>query len=70
MSPEQASEFYDQHTSKLYFPSLVGYMSSQPLIALRLGREKAIEYWRNMVGPTNPETARITHPDRYVTWVV
>jgi nucleoside diphosphate kinase len=63
LTPEQASEFYAEHFGKLFFPSLVGYMSSGPVIALVLAREKAVQYWRELIGPTNALKAKNTHPD-------
>jgi nucleoside-diphosphate kinase len=63
LTPEQASEFYAEHFGKLFFPSLVAYMSSGPIVAVALAREKAVTYWRELIGPTNTHTARMTHPD-------
>merc|ERR1712142_1050208 len=31
LSPEQASDFYVEHYGKMFFPSLVAYMSSAPI---------------------------------------
>ncbi|KAF6035083.1 hypothetical protein EB796_006608 [Bugula neritina] len=63
LTPEQASDFYAEHYGKLFFPSLVAYISSGPIIALALAREKAIAHWRDLIGPTNTLKARQTHPD-------
>ena len=63
LTPEQTSDFYAEHYGKLFFPSLVAYMSSGPVIAMVLARENAIAYWRELVGPTNAIKARETHPD-------
>ncbi|ELU16784.1 hypothetical protein CAPTEDRAFT_177417 [Capitella teleta] len=63
LTPEQASEFYVEHYGKLFFPSLVAYMSSGPVIALALARENAISHWRMLVGPTSVTEAKETHPD-------
>ncbi|XP_013390058.1 nucleoside diphosphate kinase homolog 5 [Lingula anatina] len=63
LTPEQASDFYAEHYGKLFFPSLVAYMSSGPIIVLVLSRDNAISYWRELVGPTNTLKARETHPD-------
>lgn len=65
LTPEQASDFYVEHYGKLFFPSLVAYISSGPVIALALAREKAISNWRELMGPTNTLKARQTHPDWY-----
>lgn len=63
LTPEQCSEFYIEHSSKIFFPSLVAFMSSGPVIAMELGRENAIAAWRELMGPTNSIKARETHPD-------
>ncbi|CAH1246534.1 NME5 [Branchiostoma lanceolatum] len=63
LTPEQASDFYAEHYGKMFFPSLVGYMSSGPIMAMVLARDKCIGYWRDLIGPTNTYKARETHPD-------
>lgn len=63
LTPEQASDLYAEHYGKLFFPSLVAYMSSGPIIALVIARNQAITYWRELIGPTNTIKARQTHPD-------
>ncbi|XP_041363572.1 nucleoside diphosphate kinase homolog 5-like [Gigantopelta aegis] len=63
LTPEQASDFYAEHYGKMFFPSLVAYMSSGPIMALVLARDQAISYWTELVGPTNTFKARETHPD-------
>ncbi|XP_064594404.1 nucleoside diphosphate kinase homolog 5-like [Liolophura sinensis] len=63
LTPEQASDFYAEHYGKLFFPSLVAYMSSGPILALVLARDNAIAHWRELIGPTNTIKARQTHPD-------
>ena len=40
-------------------------MSSGPIVAMILAKEKSISYWRELIGPTNTIKARQTHPDRY-----
>jgi len=64
LTPEQASELYSEHMTKLFFPALVTHMSSGPVIVMQLAREKAVSYWCELIGPTNPLRARITHPNR------
>ena len=64
LTPEQTSDFYAEHYGKMFFPSLVAYMSSGPIIAMVLARESAIACWRELCGPTNTNKARETHPDR------
>lgn len=63
LTPEQASDFYAEHYGKLFFPSLVAYMSSGPIIVLMIAKDSAISYWRELIGPTNTIKARQTHPE-------
>ncbi|XP_071957936.1 nucleoside diphosphate kinase homolog 5-like [Antedon mediterranea] len=63
LTPEQTSDFYAEHYGKMFFPSLVAYMSSGPIVAMVLARENAVEYWRELIGPPNCFRARETHPD-------
>ena len=64
LTPEQASDFYAEHYGKLFFPALVAFMSSAPVIVMVLSKEKAISFWRDLIGPTNSIKAKATHPDR------
>ncbi|XP_028408300.1 nucleoside diphosphate kinase homolog 5-like [Dendronephthya gigantea] len=63
LTPEQTSDFYAEHYGKMFFPSLVAYISSGPIVALVLGREDAISYWRQLIGPTNTLKARDQAPE-------
>jgi nucleoside diphosphate kinase homolog 5 len=63
LSPEQCSEFYSDHSSKIFFPSLVAYMSRGPVVAMELAKENAVQSWRNLIGPTNSKKARETEPE-------
>ncbi|KAF6769163.1 hypothetical protein AHF37_12565 [Paragonimus kellicotti] len=62
LSPEQASEFYAEHYGKMFFPSLVSYMSSGPIVVLVLAKENAIATWRELIGPTNSIKAKSIAP--------
>jgi len=63
LTAEAASEVYEQHMLKLFFPTLLQYISSGPVLVLQLAREKAVSYLQEICGPTNPLRARITHPN-------
>lgn len=67
LTPEQTSDFYAEHYGKMFFPSLVAYMSSGPIMVLNLARESAIPFWRQLIGPTSTQKARDQAPERYVT---
>ncbi|PAA87565.1 hypothetical protein BOX15_Mlig026811g3 [Macrostomum lignano] len=63
LTPEQASELYSEHFGKMFFPSLITYMSSGPIVALVIAKDKAISSWRELIGPTNALIAKQSHPD-------
>lgn len=63
LSPEQCSEFYSDHSSKIFFPSLVAFMSRGPIVVMELAKENAIQSWRSLIGPTNSKKARESEPD-------
>lgn len=54
----------------MFFPSLVAYMSSGPILVLILARESAISFWRQLIGPTNTQKARDQAPERYLMGLI
>ncbi|MGM0597575.1 MAG: nucleoside-diphosphate kinase [Myxococcota bacterium] len=52
-----AGSFYQVHRDKPFFPNLMKYMTSGPVIAMVLEGENAIKKWRSLMGATNPEEA-------------
>jgi len=40
-------------------------MTSAPIVAMVLAKENAIQQWRELIGPTNSNVAKETHPDRF-----
>ncbi|XP_078142245.1 thioredoxin domain-containing protein 6 [Centroberyx gerrardi] len=63
LSREMAEEFYKEHRDKPFFSQLVEFMSRGPCIMLVLTKENAVEEWRAMMGPTDPEQAKLSSPD-------
>ncbi|KPP74946.1 hypothetical protein Z043_105851 [Scleropages formosus] len=63
LSPEQCSDFYAEQYGTLFFPSLIVFMSSGPIVALVLAREQAIDSFKALIGPVNPTIAKETHPN-------
>ena len=57
LAPEQAREFYKVHEGKSFLDSLVGFMSSGPIVAAVLEREDAIDRLAGIVGATDPAKA-------------
>lgn len=60
---EDSEMFYTEHSGRFFYQRLVEYMSSGPLRAYILARDDAINYWREVMGPTKVFRARHTSPD-------
>ncbi|XP_050407607.1 thioredoxin domain-containing protein 6 isoform X7 [Patella vulgata] len=58
-----AEEFYAEHKDKEYFNDLVQHMCSGPTMFMVLSREDAVSGWREAIGPTDPEKAKVEVPD-------
>ncbi|KAG8464300.1 hypothetical protein KFE25_003363 [Diacronema lutheri] len=58
LSPAEVRLFYREHRARPFFPSLVSFMTSGPVVALVLEGEDAVPAWRELMGPTNSQTAR------------
>ena len=59
LSKVQAEGFYAIHKEKPFFNDLIEYMTSGPVIVQVLEGEKAVEKYRDIMGATNPENAKI-----------
>ena len=59
----EAETFYSEHAARPFFPALVEYMTSGPVVALELLGRDAVSRWRQMMGPTDSEAARRDAPD-------
>uniref|UniRef100_A0A1J3D891 Putative nucleoside diphosphate kinase 5 n=1 Tax=Noccaea caerulescens TaxID=107243 RepID=A0A1J3D891_NOCCA len=59
---EKASAFYDEHSSRSFFPDLVTYMTSGPVFVMVLEKRDAVSDWRGLIGPTDAQKAKISHP--------
>ncbi len=57
LSKEQAGGFYAVHKKRPFFKSLMKYITSGPIVIMVLEGEKAIEDWRNLMGPTDSTKA-------------
>jgi len=55
---DQAERFYEVHRGKDFFPSLVDYITGGPVVAMELEGDDAVEKLRELVGSTDPGTAR------------
>jgi nucleoside-diphosphate kinase len=54
---ETAALFYAEHRGKPFYEPLLEYISSGPVLAVRLEREDAVHRLRELVGATNPAEA-------------
>jgi nucleoside-diphosphate kinase len=57
LSEAQARAFYEVHKDRPFYPSLVAFMTSGPVVALALEREDAVAHLRRVMGATNPAEA-------------
>ncbi len=57
LSKTQAEQFYAVHKERPFFPALVGFMSSGPVLVQVLEGENAILKNREIMGATNPKDA-------------
>lgn len=53
----QAEAFYDVHKERPFFPALVEFMTSGPVVASVLEGDNAIKKNRDLMGATNPKEA-------------
>ena len=53
----QAEEFYSVHRERPFYPGLVEFMSSGPVIVIVLRRDKAVDEFRRLIGSTDPARA-------------
>lgn len=57
MTREQAERFYAVHRERPFFPDLVAFMTSGPVVVQVLEGENAIAKYRDIMGATNPANA-------------
>lgn len=59
VTPEMASEHYKEHIGKSFYPSLVKYITSCPIVAMVVEGEDVIQGMRTLMGKTNPKDADV-----------
>jgi nucleoside-diphosphate kinase len=57
VTPELAREHYAEHAEKPFFPGLVEFITSTPVVAMILEGQNAIALSRQMIGATDPLNA-------------
>ena len=54
VSPEQAADHYAEHNEKSFYPGLVEFITSGPVVAMVIEGDSAVSTVRGMMGATNP----------------
>jgi nucleoside-diphosphate kinase len=57
VSRELAEEHYTEHREKPFFGELVEFITTTPVVAMRIEGEGAIQVMRRLMGSTNPAEA-------------
>ena len=57
ITPELAQTHYAEHVGRPFFPSLVVFITSGPLVALVVEGPRAVEAFRGLAGATDPVAA-------------
>ena len=52
-----AERHYEEHTDKPFFGELVGFITSGPVVVIKLMGEQAVPVLRTLMGPTDPAQA-------------
>lgn len=59
LSRVRAEQFYSEHKHKGFFPELIDYMTSGPIVAFVLEGENAVTKYRELMGDTDPKKALV-----------
>lgn len=54
LSKDKAQEFYAVHKERSFFPELVDFIVSGPVVAMALEKENGVLAWRDLMGATDP----------------
>ena len=57
LTRKEAETFYAEHKGKPFYPTLIDFMTSGPIVVAVLERPKAVEHFRKLIGNTDPEKA-------------
>eukprot|EP01029_Cantina_marsupialis_P022161 TRINITY_DN53972_c0_g1_i1.p1 TRINITY_DN53972_c0_g1~~TRINITY_DN53972_c0_g1_i1.p1 ORF type:complete len:499 (-),score=179.29 TRINITY_DN53972_c0_g1_i1:225-1721(-) len=60
---ERAELFYIEHKGTNYFEDLIQYITDGTCLALEMSKVGAIQHFRKIMGPTNPEKAKNDAPE-------
>ena len=59
VTDKQAAEHYAEHFGKPFYPNLVAFITSAPIVAMVVEGEDAISGMRQLMGKTNPANAEV-----------
>ena len=59
VTPEMAAEHYAEHVGKPFYPRLIRYIQSGPVVAMVLEGYNAVQAARHLMGKTNPNEAEV-----------
>ena len=57
LTKTQAGQFYAVHKERPFYPELIEYMSSGPIVAAVLVKDNAVNDYRKLIGATDPTKA-------------
>lgn len=57
LTREQAEDFYAIHKGQPFYPGLVDFMTSGPIVVAALKKDSAVDSFRATIGSTNPQQA-------------
>lgn len=55
--PDLLAEHYAEHVAKPFYPELLAFMTSGPVVAAAVEGVRVVEGWRSLMGPTDPTGA-------------
>ena len=59
VSDELAAKHYEEHYGKPFYPNLIRFITSGPIVAMAIEGKNAIHGVRHIVGSTNPDEADV-----------
>jgi len=59
LTKDSAGGFYEVHSAKPFFESLIEYMTSGPCVPIALEKDNAVADFRKLIGATDPEQAEV-----------
>lgn len=57
MTVSEAETFYDVHKERSFYRNLIEFITSGPIVVAIIGKENAVDDFRDLIGSTNPADA-------------